>query len=422
MSNKKGLHYAWYVMLGLGFLTAGSVGCYTVLIGSFLPYASNSLHVQYSQFSYFFTALLLALAATLPFVNGVLEKHNVPLILTTATVVETIIGFLMASFTKVWEFYIGAIIIGICMAFLCMVPMAVILDNWFDKKVGLANGICWSINSIFLAVMSPLITHCITNYGWRHSFIILAIIGGIFMIPAALFVIRYKPSDKGLQPYGYDPNKKQESKVKQMVVSYDIPTTKILKSPAFVIMALILCAVQLISIMNQVFPTYSTVSGLGAETGGFMVSCAMIFDLAFNPLMGWTCDKFGAEKSLLVWTALSIISFIVLIIATMVKSSSLAIFGAGINDVMYVFCGTGITTLTMFAFKGDAFDKAFSYVVSIGYIVSSFGMPIIMNIYQHFGNFYSVFIYATTLDVIIFILIIAVIHFPFNKASNVKLS
>lgn len=412
----KGINYAWFVMLGLGFLTAGSVGCYTVLIGSFLPYASNSLHVEYSQFSYFFTALLLALAATLPFVNNILEKYNVPIILTTATMVETLIGFLMATFTKVWEFYIGAVIIGVCMAFLCMVPMAVILDNWFDKKVGLANGICWSINSVFLAVMSPVITKCISDFGWRHSFIILAIIGGVFMIPAAMFVIRYKPSDKGMKPYGYEPNKHKKKQTAE--VHDDVSASSILKSPAFFIMALILCAVQLISVMNQVFPTYSTASGLGASTGGFMVSCAMVFDLFFNPLMGWTCDHFGAEKALLGWTLLSIVSFVVLIYATKISSSSLAIFGAGINDVMYVFCGTGITALAMFAFNGGAFDKAFSYIVSIGYIVSSFGMPIIMGIYQHFGNFNSVFIYATIVDVLIFVLIIAVVHFPFKKEAK----
>jgi MFS family permease len=413
--SSKGIHYAWFVMLGLGFLTAGSVGCYTVLIGSFLPYASASMHVQYSQFSYFFTALLLALAATLPFVNNILEKHNVPVILSAATIIETAVGFLMSTFSYVWEFYVGAVVIGICMAFLCMVPMAVILDNWFDKKVGLANGICWSINSVFLAVMSPVITKCITNYGWRTSFIILAVIGGIFMIPAAIFVIRYRPSDKGMHPYGYDPNAHQaSSQSEQQVHQTTVSAAAILKSPAFIIMALILCAVQLISVMNQVFPTYATTSGLGATTGGFMVSCAMIFDLVFNPLMGWTCDHFGAEKALLGWTVLSTISFVVLIYATMIKSAGLAIFGAGINDVMYVFCGTGITTLAMFAFQNGSFDKAFSYIVSIGYIVSSFGMPIIMNIYQKFDNFNAVFIYAASLSIVIFVLIILVVHFPFK--------
>jgi uncharacterized membrane protein len=81
---------------------------------------------------------------------------------------------------------------------------------------------------------------------------------------------------------------------------------------------------------------------------------------------------------------------------------------------MYVFCGTGITTLAMFAFQNGSFDKAFSYIVSIGYIVSSFGMPIIMNIYQKFDNFNAVFIYAASLSIVIFVLIILVVHFPFK--------
>lgn len=35
-SEKHKIHFAWFVMTGLGLLAAGSAGSYTVLVGSFL--------------------------------------------------------------------------------------------------------------------------------------------------------------------------------------------------------------------------------------------------------------------------------------------------------------------------------------------------------------------------------------------------
>ena len=77
-----------------------------------------------------------------------------------------------------------------------------------------------------------------------------------------------------------------------------------------------------------------------------MVSVAMICDIAWNPLIGITCDKFGADKGVILWCVVTILSFVCLTVGASVPA--LAFVGAGLNDTMYACYGTGIAMLTAF--------------------------------------------------------------------------
>ena len=90
--------------------------------------------------------------------------------------------------------------------------------------------------------------------------------------------------------------------------------------------------------MNQLFPTYAAEVGFSPMVGGFMVSAASLFDLFLNPIVGTTCDKFGSTKAILSWLAVSILSFVMLMMSS--GNSTLSILAAGVNDVMYVIAGT----------------------------------------------------------------------------------
>ena len=405
ISEKRRVHFAWFVMVGLGLLAAGSTGSYTVLVGSFLTPVSTDLGLDLSTLSYYFTGLILALALTLPFVGKVLPKMNLPIGLTGIAAVEVLTGGLMSVFTEAWMFYVAAVVIGVCMAFTCMVPMSIIMDNWFKKKTGFAIGICWSFTSIYLAVMSPLLSGIIETMGWRTSFVVLAVVSGVLMLPSTIFLIRYQPSDKGLLPYGYEETTDEQEENTTGNES-GVSLKNAVRSVAFFVVIATLCVVQLTVVMNQLFPTYAVSVGFGATVGGLMVSAAMIFDMFLNPLIGATCDRFGAVKALLGWIAVSILSFVILILSTDLGVPFLAIFGAGINDVMYVVCGVGITALAMSVFGSKDFGKIFSYIVACGYIVGSFGMPLMTAIYEKFGTFKAVFIFCILLNCLIALLVI----------------
>lgn len=61
------------------------------------------------------------------------------------------------------------------------------------------------MSTIFWA---PLFRWIIAEQGWHQAYLINAVLMAVLILPWTLFVIKRQPSDKGLQPYGYDPNEK----------------------------------------------------------------------------------------------------------------------------------------------------------------------------------------------------------------------
>jgi cyanate permease len=396
---KSSRKYAWLLVLGLGLMSAGTTGSYSVVAGSFLTPVCDDLGIDITDLSYYFTFTLLALSLTLPFVGKLLPKVVGKTGLTVISIVLLVAGAAMAFYTQVWMWFASAIVIGACFAFTTGVCMGAVVGQWFRKNAGLAIGLCWTVNSVYMLVMSPVITSLIESIGWRNAYLVLAGVSALLVLPSTLLIIRYKPADKGMLPYGYKQGIDDHAQDGAPAPMRGVPFKVAVKSPAFFACVGFLCLVQLTVCMNQLFPTYAVEVGFSPLIGGLMVSAASMFDIFLNPAVGSTCDKFGTTKALLVWICVSILSFVMLIFAT--GHSWLAIFAAGVNDVMYVIAGAGLTVLIMEVFGSRDFGRIFALTCSIGYIVGAFGMPVMTGVYSATGSFTTVFGLCIALNIVI---------------------
>lgn len=262
--------------------------------------------------------------------------------------------------------------------------------------------------------MSPVITAVIESVGWRNGYLVLAAVSAVLVIPSIMFIIRFKPSDKGMLPYGYgEESDAAEEGGAEVAATRGVPFRMAVKSPAFIACVLFLCFVQITVCMNQLFPTYAVEVGLGAMTGSIMVSSASLFDIFLNPAVGSACDKLGSFKALVLWTVVSIVSFVMLICSAGVPW--LAIVGAGVNDVMYVVAGSGLTCLLMSVFGSRDYGRIFGIVCGVAYIAGAFGMPIMTAVYSATGTFNAVFGLCIAMNVAIIALLFVI------KATSKKL-
>lgn len=53
--------FAWVVVIALGLMSAGTTGTYSIIAGSFVAPVCEDLGFDYTSFSFYFTAILLAL-------------------------------------------------------------------------------------------------------------------------------------------------------------------------------------------------------------------------------------------------------------------------------------------------------------------------------------------------------------------------
>lgn len=408
--------FPWIVMLSLGLISAACLGSSMVLMGSFLTPISQSMKVSVSITSYYYTVIVLVMAMMMPIVPKILAKVNNTLIYLITSILVTISLFLIGNFTQIWMFFAIAIVIGISISFMSFVPVGIIVDNWFINKTNLAIGICWAVTSVYQGVMSPLLANWITLVGWKATLSILAIIVGILSIPFS-FLVKFSPEMVRKKPFGYKEDKKEKIISKTEIVS----THKILTSKAFWILLVLLCLFQFPAVLNQMFPTYAISAGFKETVGGFMVTAAMFFDIFLNPLIGATFDKVGAFKGSILWLIVGLLSYGLLIVATNNHSADLAILGAGINDVIYIFLGTGITAIAAELLGKGAFAKGFSFVSSVSFVIGAFAMPLNNFIAEKFNGFDAVYIFFAILILLTIVLIGYGSNNTFDKQYGNKL-
>ena len=398
---KKRIHYAWWVMIGYGMLMVATIGCVTVMGGLFYYNVCDELGFDLSTFTLYVTLSMVFMALGMPVCGKILAsgKIKLPVLLTVALLMELIPFALMSTFTAMWQWFVAALPIGLGLSATSTVTAAPTLGNWFHKKTGFAIGMIFTIQSAFVAIMSPIFSGLIDSIGWRPSYAILAGVALVLALPFTVFVIRYRPEDKGMLPYGYDPEAVTETGAVTPAKGVAFKTA--IKSLPFFMCALVVMMAMMTSNMNVVLPTYAEVVSLGAIVGGVMVTCASLADIALNPIIGSFGDKFGATKSMVFWTGITILSLGILYFSA--NSPVLAYIGAAINDSMYALCGVGLATYCMALFGMRHYERIFSVVMMIGYLGASVGVPVMMFVFEATGNFQNVFLFCIAVDIVIII-------------------
>lgn len=84
------------------------------------------------------------------------------------------------------------------------IPLSTAIAHWFVKGRGLAMGIQSTGVGLGGVVVAPVLAFMIATLGWRTTFIIGGFAVFIIILPLCVFVLRHRPGEKGLTPYGQD--------------------------------------------------------------------------------------------------------------------------------------------------------------------------------------------------------------------------
>ena len=102
------------------------------------------------------------------------------------------VGMLLTSQIETWwqlYFTFGVVsAIGISQA--GWVPFIVTVERWYPTKLGTVLGFAMSGIGFGILVGVPAINALIETYGWRQTFMFLAALGPLWVIPAALFLLK----------------------------------------------------------------------------------------------------------------------------------------------------------------------------------------------------------------------------------------
>jgi MFS family permease len=195
------IHYGW-VMVGVTFLTAlisaGTVGAPGVFIvplqhefGWTTAEISSALSIRFVLFG------LMA-----PFAAALLNRYGLRNVTLAAQLVVASALVASLAMTKVWQLILlWGVVIGIGTGMTALVLGATIAARWFSARRGLVVGILTASVATGQLVFLPLLAGLTERFGWRIALALICVMLAVAAL-AVLMVMRDRPADVGLRPYG----------------------------------------------------------------------------------------------------------------------------------------------------------------------------------------------------------------------------
>lgn len=294
------MHYAWVVLASILIINALSSGI-RLSFGVFIDPLEQQFGWSRGAISFAYTiTFLAALPATL-LVGRLGDAIGVRWLVALAAITTTTGLVLTAFISRLWHLYIfyGVIVGGLGTA-LYQVLMPVTITRWFNKKLGLAMGIMWTSLSIGPIVFSPLIRWMLETRGWQPTMIIVGIGLGSGLIIMS-FLLRARPEDKGMTPYGgvVEPTPVPASQDNGAMRTKSLTFAEVRRTPGF--WALILthffgCVSHSIPVAHVV--SMATFNGIPGVSAAFVMSTFSFSALGSRFIMSILSEKKGSRVTL----------------------------------------------------------------------------------------------------------------------------
>lgn len=302
--GRRGIHYGW-VVAAVTFLTmlvtAGAVGAPGVLIGPL----QSEFGWATADISSSFAIRLMLFGLMGPFAAAFMNRFGIRRV---AIVALALIGAgMLGSFymTKLWHLVLlWGVVVGFGTGLTAMVLGATVATRWFSTRRGLVMGLLTASTATGQLVFLPLLAGLTETFGWRSA---LGLVLGMILLAAiaVLALMRDRPSDIGLLPYGASaptPNPAHPTTFRAMLASPLLALRDASGSPTFWVLfgTFFVCGASTNGLIQTHFVALCGDYGMAAVTAAGMLAMIGVFDFIGTVGSGWLSDRFDS-RWLLFW-------------------------------------------------------------------------------------------------------------------------
>ncbi|MEA4911940.1 MAG: MFS transporter [Oscillospiraceae bacterium] len=360
---RKRPHYAWFVFVGCCLLQAGTLGMIYNCQGIFYTPVSEAFGFSVGDVALNRTLVGLGSCVMLPFTGKLLEKYDVRITLTVASVVFALCTFLSGSFTKLYAWYIASLIQGLAAAFLLFIPAPIIINRWFSKMNGTLMGVASAFAGVVGIIMNPVGGRLIETIGFSATYRVFGAASLIVVLPATLLLLRSYPSDLGLLPFGSDAQPAERSADAQGPA-----LSEVLRSPWLYVTILAIGLLGYGGGACQSFTSFGVTLGMTVSGASVLVSAAMAGNLAAKIGLGALNDKAGIKAALYALACAVGAGYVVM--ATCRMPALLG--GAFLCGCTMAMSAVIVPILLKKMFGTRAFSSVYSWATAVYTLVNSF--------------------------------------------------
>lgn len=241
------------------------------------------------------------------------------------------VTYFFSQGNQLWQFYACAIIIGIAVAGTTLIPISVLINNWFeDGKRSFSVSIAYMGSGLGGLVLNPFLNSVIQKFGWSIAFMAIGILIAIIYIPIVGIFTVSTPEKIGALRIGQKGDVHERER-------RGWPFSKAVKVKYFVGSAIALAMVSAAG-AAIVFYIVSYYVGIGfsaskaAMVAGVSVGCVAVGKI----IIGWLGDKFSPAAATKVGLFSLTVSFLALCmveISDILLVPIVVVYGLGVGSI-----------------------------------------------------------------------------------------
>ena len=378
--NKQGgFHYAYLIVASC--IAICCLPCALVLscAGIFFTPVAEFFDVPRATFTLYFSILNIAMMLTLPVAGKLMSRMDLRVVLSACVILDGLglLGMSMASAMPV--FYVCGAIMGIGTAPLIYLAIPTLINAWCVEKVGFFVGLCMAFTGIGGVIFNPIGTSLIASgaEGWRVAYRVFALITLVGTLPFTLFVVRSKPADKGLLPYGADAAKTDAAAdapagAAAVPAADGVSAAVAMKTPAFWALMVFCGIITLNQTIYQYLSSYAlsfegTLPEIAAASG-VVASAAMAGQAIGKVVLGIVNDK-SARLGVIFGIGCGVAGVLVMWLVPSVRA--LLLVGAFLFGVVYAMTTVETPLLVRTVFGSADYTNIYSRISMVGSLMSA---------------------------------------------------
>lgn len=326
--SKGRIFYGWLIVAGCFIIMAMSYGAINNCMGVFIKPICADMGFSRAGLGGAQTLLSAALMVMSLVSGRIFARIDLTWALRVSGIVMAAGYFCYSLAQSLPMFYAAALVTGVAEGMITTVALSMLISNWFHTRRGFAVGLAFMGSGVGGMICNPLASQLILRYGWRAAFQILAAAVFVLVVPVCFFIIRTKPADKGLRPYGEEDETIDLSQVELQGTLYALAV----RTPQF--WMLCLCAalntVCTSGLMQNIAPHVSDV-GFSPTFAATIASAGMGALAIGKLLLGWLYDRLGAAKATTIAQLSAIVALGGALLAPFLPGVALIVIGVGLG-------------------------------------------------------------------------------------------
>lgn len=387
-SKSSRFHYSYAIAIACCFIMLGGPGMIWATSGVFYAVLPDAFGVPKATIALYSTILSFCIVATLPFMGKLLERLDARIVLTGCCSCIAL-GFLIFSMAQsVYWFYAGAVVLalggGTCLYLLC----PTMIGRWFRKRNGFFLGLCAAMTGLSGIIFGPVLGAVVEAYGWRIGYLVQVGIIVVLTLPFTIFVIRSRPEDKGLKPYGYEEMQAKAAMTDgEISAETGVALRRARRATAFYLCCAVAGAVSFYTCINYYLTSYAVSLGYALTLAAVVGSAAM-----WGQFFGKICLGAINDKSTKLGLVVSYSSGIIgLVLMLFFGTSHIAVlFVAGfLFGVGYASMIVQTPLLVRKCFGNRDYSVIYSNVAAVGSFCAAIGATLFGWIIDSSGGAYQ---------------------------------